>query len=297
MTMSLIWLLLMMDMWTLGRSMKRSRVNSRSTHHTHRDPGDATEQHMNLIRTQLNTNMPSLLASFEQKGYAIVDNFLGLSACEEMRREAENYYCKDYYTISQSTRFDIDTNQIVTYNKHNVFSMQLDGGTKYEQGKRLHEYVVSMVKTIVPMLNSYFNDLSLNPYQAANKLAVCTGDGSYYDKHFDNMGNDDLRKITVIYYMNPKYKQQLGGCFRIYSIEGDEINTHDIEPIGDRLLVFRADSLVHSVLPSFATTSEEYRYALTIWLLTTNNANIIINTDEVTRHFGLSPDIIKKVNG
>jgi len=92
-----------------------------------------TEEHINLVRSRLEANMPALLTSFEKQGYAYIDNFLGYQACKEMRDEAEKLYNEKYYTLSQSTRFDLDTNEVVTYNKYNVYSMQLDGGSKYEK--------------------------------------------------------------------------------------------------------------------------------------------------------------------
>jgi len=112
------------------------------------------------------------------------------------------------------------------------------------------------------------------------------------------MGNNDLRKVTVIYYLQgTKYREEMGGKFRIYSIKDDTIESQDIEPIGDRLLCFFADTLVHSVTKSYAESSEEYRYALTIWLLTSEKNNIIINANDVKRHFDLNIDIVKGVNG
>ena len=114
------------------------------------------------------------------------------------------------------------------------------------------------------------------------------------------MGNDDLRKVTVIYYMQTdKYRQDLGGKFKIFQIkDGASVVDKEIEPLGDRLLVFFSDSLVHAVAPSYAANSDEYRYALTVWLLTNDVNNIIINEDFVKSHFGLmNSDAVKGVNG
>ena len=35
----------------------------------------------------------------------------------------------------------------------------------------------------------------------------------YYDQHYDNAGAEDMRKVTVLYYMND-WRPELGGCFR-----------------------------------------------------------------------------------
>jgi Rps23 Pro-64 3,4-dihydroxylase Tpa1-like proline 4-hydroxylase len=119
----------------------------------------------------------------------------------------------------------------------------------------------------------------------SNKLAVCIGDGSAYDKHYDNSGLDDTRKVTALYYMNFGWRPEMGGCFRIYN--GDPIVTTDIEPIGDRLLVFWSDRLVHSVEPSFTPRGkEDHRYALTLWMTADSPDDIARDDEEVERHFG-----------
>jgi hypothetical protein len=128
-----------------------------------------------------------------------------------------------------------------------------EGGDSYYEGPRLHEYIVSLTKTLVPILSEAFPDAHLNATYASNKLAVCTGNGSAYDKHYDNSGSDDVRKLTVIYYMN-QWHPALGGQFRIFGGEEGEDEATDVEPIADRLLVFWSDTLVHSVLPSGANT-------------------------------------------
>ena len=145
----------------------------------------STEEHMSLIRKRLIEIGPELMTGLRENGFSYVDNLLGFDTCLTMRREAEHYFFDNHYSVSQSTRFDADSNKVVAYDKHNVYSMQLDGGDLYYKGPRLHEYVAALVGGIVPILNDNFNDLRLTTAKAANKLAVCTGDGSYYDKHFD----------------------------------------------------------------------------------------------------------------
>lgn len=145
----------------------------------------STEEHMNLIRKRLIEVGPELMSGLRENGFSYVDNLLGFDTCQVMRREAEQYFFDNHYSVSQSTRFDADSNKVVAYNKHNVHSMQLDGDDLYYKGPRLHEYVVALVGSIVPILNDNFSDLQLTTTKAANKLAVCTGDGSHYDKHFD----------------------------------------------------------------------------------------------------------------
>lgn len=245
------------------------------------------------VNQAVNEHAKDICKGLQEKGYAIVDNFLGMETMDILRKEAEGFYNNNSMVISQSTRFDPETQTVVTYDKHNVYSMQLMGGDDYEKGPRLHEYVVSLVKSTVPPMLSTFPDSKLSPTLASNKLAVCIGDGSYYDKHFDNTGLD-TRKLTVIYYMQKKWRPECGGQFRIFDGRIDDngdtvVTTTDIPPLGDRMLVFWADQIVHSVLPSFAPRGkQDHRYALTVWLFSTS-PDAIVRDDVATRiHF---PDL------
>lgn len=174
------------------------------------------EDHMAHVQKCVQLRAEEIMTGLATKGWVTVDNFLGAEVCDTYRSEAVGYYSRNEMTISKSTRWDAETSSVVTYDKHNVFATQLNGGDSYYDGPRLHEYVVSLVKSLVPIISDRFPDACLNPQMASNKLAVCTGDGSYYDKHYDNSGGDDLRKLTVLYYLNPKWRNEMGGAFRIY---------------------------------------------------------------------------------
>lgn len=246
------------------------------------------EDNMAHVKKCVELRADEIISGLQSRGWVSVDNFLGIDICDVYRNEAVGFFTRNEMTISKSTRWDAATNSVVTYDKHNVFATQLNGGESYYDGPRLHEYVVSLVKSLVPIISMRFPEACLDPLMASNKLAVCTGDGSYYDKHYDNSGGDDLRKLTVLYYLNPRWRKDMGGAFRIYesaerSLSGPssdmsfdrdpdriefsttavststcvdenkaivEFETTDINPLGDRLLVFWSDRIVHSVQPS-----------------------------------------------
>jgi hypothetical protein len=175
------------------------------------------EGNMEHVKRCVNLREEEIINGLKKKGWAAIDDFLGSDVCDMYRQEAVGFYERNDMTISKSTRWDTDTNSVVTYDKHNVFATQLNGGDSYYDGPRLHEYVVSIVQSLVPMISEKFPEAYLSPLLASNKLAVCTGDGSSYDKHYDNSGGDDLRKLTVLYYLNPNWRTELGGDFRIYN--------------------------------------------------------------------------------
>jgi hypothetical protein len=245
-----------------------------------------TLTHIERVKSAIIKNKSAIISELSTKKYAVVDNLLGASTLEEMRKEAELLYKNGNMILSQSTKYDKSSGDVISYDKKNVFSCQLMGSEMYFQAPRLHEYIYSLSKTMIPLINDNFKFASLSNTMSSTKLAVCTGDGSRYDKHYDNTGTD-TRKLTIIFYLNPKWRTELHGEFRIYQTKSDKItvDVHDVEPIGDRLLCFWADELVHSVQESFCFSNNDHRYALTLWLFRTSNENITVNQDEIKLHF------------
>ena len=241
------------------------------------------------VQKRLTEKGSEMIAGLRKDGYAVVDDCLSLATMRSLRQEAEGLYRLGKFSVSQSTRWCPKQMKQIYYDKHNVFSFQLNGGQDYFSSPRLHEYVVSCVSSVSSLLQTAFPHAQLSNKLASNKLAVCIGEGSGYDKHFDNAGALDTRKVTVLYYMNEYWRPENGGEFRIYKTDassGEQV-TVDIEPRGDRLLVFWSDVLVHSVQPSFAQNGEvDHRYALTVWLTSTTTDAIINDSEEVKRHFG-----------
>lgn len=241
---------------------------------------------MDIVADAVKKAAPALIEGLaSEKGYAVVDNFLSPEWMHTLRGEAVSLFKGGSFAVSQSTRFDPETEQLVTYDKHNVYAMQLNGGEDYYKAPCLHEYVVSTVKTVIPLLSEAFPEAHLDPSLQTNKLAVCTGDGSSYDKHYDNAGSEDTRKVTILIYMN-EWRPEMGGQFRIFGESADD-NQTDIEPRMGRLFAFWSDVLVHSVLPSEAPNGEQdHRYALTLWLTTVSPDYIARDNSAVKHHFG-----------
>ena len=98
-------------------------------------------------------------------------------------------------------------------------------------------------------------------------------------RHVDNP-DDNGRVLTVLYYCNPGWRSEHGGAIRLFPPErgaarsragggggaGAREEPVDVEPHGDRLLVFWSDARTpHAVLPA-----EVDRYAVTFWMMDTS---------------------------
>lgn len=253
-----------------------------------------------------------LSLDIDPNAIAVVDNFLGQDLITAMRKEAESLLPS--MVPSQSTRWDEETQSVVAYEKKGVLSIQIEGGTYgYEKSPRLVEYIVALTTHLSHKLNQILpDDYHLTGQEQTNKLAVCLGDGSYYDKHIDNLGGTadagDRRKLTALLYIQPHgshagqpaYPNEKveddprGGYFRAYDVpEMGDVTC--IAPRGDRLVLFWSDTLVHDVSPSFAPNGDsDKRWALTVWFIADEDGKIRTTDAEVEeRHFGANTGIGK----
>jgi hypothetical protein len=108
------------------------------------------EDNMMLVTKRVKLAEPTIVRGLLENGFAVIDSFLGDNVCKYYRKEAEGLYNRGSMSISQSTRWDADSNAAVSYDKVNVKSAQLNGGDDYFLAPRLHEYVVALIKALVP---------------------------------------------------------------------------------------------------------------------------------------------------
>lgn len=261
---------------------------------------------MDHIQNCIQRASTSALTS-DANALCLVDNFLGPQLVAAMRTEATGV--RETMVPSQSTKWDQELKRVVAYEKQGVLSTQLEGGPEgYAMTPRLVEYIVTLTKHLSSKINQQLKiqDCKLSTTQQTNKLAVCLGNGSKYDKHIDNLGGGDAlgldadpRKLTALLYLQPSgshaensdHPETLdarGGYFRAYDVPHKE-NVKVIAPRGDRLLLFWSDSLVHDVSPSFCLdeNKEDERWALTIWFVVDEGGVIRETNAEIEqRHFG-----------
>ena len=82
--------------------------------------------------------------------------------------------------------------------------------------------------------------------------------GSHYNRHLDQFKERSNRQVTVLVYLNEKWKPGDGGELKIYQDKVEKL----VEPVAKRLLLFKSDVVEHEVL-----TTNVPRYSLTGWLL------------------------------
>lgn len=68
--------------------------------------------------------------------------------------------------------------------------------------------------------------------------------GSGYRKHVDSFQNDNLRRISIVTYLNPSWREEDGGELELYI---DEHNVSRIPPLGGTLVCFISEDVPHQV--------------------------------------------------
>lgn len=81
--------------------------------------------------------------------------------------------------------------------------------------------------------------------------------GMGYQKHLDSFQNNNLRRITIVVYLNPDWYEEDGGELEIYN--GDEI-INRVLPLGGTLICFVSEETPHQV----AITRRE-RFSIAGW--------------------------------
>ncbi|MGZ4042202.1 MAG: 2OG-Fe(II) oxygenase [Bacteroidia bacterium] len=80
--------------------------------------------------------------------------------------------------------------------------------------------------------------------------------GTFYKRHKDIFNSDDARKMSLIVYLNPNWKEGDGGELKIY----DEENEITVQPKAGTLVLFESH-IEHEVMMSYSN-----RYSITGWL-------------------------------
>ena len=84
------------------------------------------------------------------------------------------------------------------------------------------------------------------------------GDGSKYGAHFDGGGAEGCR-LTTIAYCNDDWRPESDGG-ELYLLDEQTRCWQAVRPVGDHIVIFRADAILHKVEPTYRE-----RFALTAW--------------------------------
>ena len=219
----------------------------------------------------LRNRATELVAALRSRGFYSFP-ILTLPQTAAMRAEAAKLYAEGKFEQSYS---EVNGVRVA---KPGVHSIELDGD-EWAACPSLLCYTREVLLTLPGLLNSEFETLRISERVYGTKLAVTLGGGARYPLHVDNVGLPDTRKLTAIVYLNPGWSDvpapagggSNGGELRLWTTPEDCV---DIGADGGVFVLFWSDQLPHEVLPCFEKSEAGHRYALTLWLVSENLAQI-----------------------
>ena len=201
-----------------------------------------------------------------EHGICVIDNFISQKVITALALEIKSLQLETNLhqagtgagiaTINQTLRGD--------------YIAWLNGGEAYSQSDTVVKTSIAQKCYFEKMESLRLNlnaHLYLGLFGLESHLAVYPP-GAGYKKHidrFNNMqinGDQPLRQISCILYLNEHWEDIFGGQLRVYTNNSSE-DFFDITPIGGRLVTFLSDTFYHEVLP---TTQD--RISITGWFLT-----------------------------
>jgi SM-20-related protein len=196
----------------------------------------------------MNEKIGTLVETLYSKGYSIAEGFLDLSAAEALLNALDEK--KEQLKIAGIGK----KNEHTTAKE--IRSDKIAWIEKNENDVLDQLFFFTMDSLLLALNRRCF--LGLNDYEFHFARYE---PGTFYRRHKDVFKNDDARKISVILYLNTKWKKGDGGELKIYSEE----NEITVEPKGGTIVLFESH-IEHEVLVSHTN-----RYSITGWLKNSRN--------------------------
>lgn len=182
-----------------------------------------------------------------QQDYVVIDDFLDENLIQHIMAFFQN---KENEDVFKKAAIGSSGNELIINEVRGDYTFWLDKNRDAELSDLFEE--LDQVKFWINRMCF----LSLSDYEF--HLAHYP-EGSFYKRHLDQFAGRNNRMISLIIYLNKDWKNGDGGELRIYP-EGN--GSLDIQPLYNRCILFRSDTLEHEVL-----TANKDRRSVTGWML------------------------------
>lgn len=215
------------------------------------------------------------IAQLRNNSFAIVDNFLPLNLANQLLSDAENLSYKGRFkqhyfqfggsTLAKPCVYEIDLSSSDNDRADDMMNTNL--GSWKDVIDHIGPDFVKKVDDMDKQFDDASTSATLSPTMApalaldinsrpAIKIQLNTGGGSF-PWHYDNPGPPNLRALTCVVYLNPRWKNGDGGEIVLWPFLSKPTT---IKPLHQRAVLFYSDRVLHRVLPS-----KTLRMCFTIW--------------------------------
>jgi SM-20-related protein len=184
-----------------------------------------------------------------EQGWAIVDDFVSPEWAAELREEQQALALRGAFRHAGTGReaaYRLETamrgDQILWLDPGNALSAQ-------------QQYLV-LLENLRQAVN---RDLFLGLYELETHAAIYPP-GSFYRRHLDGFRQGNLRTLTAILYLNPRWHARDGGELRLYLDSAPDSGFLDVLPESGRLVTFLSERFPHEVL-----ATRRQRSSITSW--------------------------------
>lgn len=228
------------------------------------------------------SKLPELLVSasseFILREYAIIDDVLDIDDARCIREEIKRLKVSSRLEPNCTFIWDPTTQKTILFPKSQILEYDYLSESKFKGAAATGQHTplvdsLSRDTLFCRMLNAIWgrqvlvsdsDDLHIKDDESILvkqdlKLQCNKGNGGSFPIHFDSDPCVDTRFLTCILYLNDQHDID-GGELVLYPHNADVVK---IEPLLNRMVVFKSQSMAHRVLPSFSE-----RYCLTLWCST-----------------------------
>lgn len=177
--------------------------------------------------------------------YVILDNFLEQSLLYKV-----NKYLETLYQDGKFKKASIGIEKAIDKSIRGDFIYWLN---PHQEVEEIKQYLAKMDQLIATLNRYCFLSISGKEFHFA-----VYPKGTFYARHLDQFKERDNRLISVVFYLNENWKSAHGGQLKVF--KGD--NEIEIEPVYNRLVLFKSDKIEHEVM-----LSHHERKSITGWLL------------------------------
>ncbi len=207
-----------------------------------------------------------------RNNFGYIDNFLGESKVNEMREKLKEEYDADTEKVhfQQGQLGGGKTGGNVKYSLQHVRGDRIKWYDGTEGGMEVLAYTLRKIDKMLSIIQDKVPELSGKNIARETTMAAIYPEGSSgYIRHIDNPHRNG-RVLTAILYLNVDWERSHGGQLRIFTVDEEGLENHvDLDPVGDRLLIFFSDTRVpHQVLET-----RHPRYAITTWYFDVQEKN------------------------
>jgi SM-20-related protein len=183
-------------------------------------------------------NTAALVEDLAESGWGRVQDFLDAAACTRLRRRLRYRLRRGSFSAATVGRAAARA-RIESIRGDRLCWLQADSGNAAERDwfERLDRLAETFNHELYAGIRRWEGHFAVYP------------PGAFYRRHIDRFRDDDARVISTVLYLNPRWRPEYGGQFRLFVPDPDHGETSvDIQPEQGTLVCFLSDRIPHEVL-------------------------------------------------